>query len=121
MLVHSLRELSAAPNALKALSVHFVIALALCNMTSVRAGRVLLTLYAIKLGGGPLAIGMLAASFSIIPVLFSWVGGRWADRFGSRWLLFIGVGGSSGGILLPFFWPSLTTVFIAGLLIVLCY
>ncbi len=117
MLVHSLGEFSSAvPCPLKVLSVRFVIALALFNMTSVRAGRVLLTLYAIKLGGGPLAIGMLAASFSIIPVLFSWVGGRWADRFGSRWLLFIGVGGSSGGMLLPFFWPSLTTVFLAGLL-----
>ncbi len=117
MLVHSPGEFSsAAPHSLKALSVRFVIALALFNMTSVRAGRVLLTLYAIKLGGGPLAVGMLAATFSVIPVLFSWMGGRWADRFGARWLLFLGVGGSSSGMLLPFFWPSLTTVFLAGLL-----
>ena len=65
MLVHSPGEFSsAAPHSLKALSVRFVIALALFNMTSVRAGRVLLTLYAIKLGGGPLAVGMLAATLS---------------------------------------------------------
>jgi MFS family permease len=100
----------------KPVSVRYVVALALFNMTAVRAGRVLLTLYTIKLGGGPLAVGMLAASFSVIPVLFSWVGGRWVDRFGSRWLLFLGVAGSSSGILLPFFAPSLTTVLIAGTL-----
>lgn len=101
---------------MKTISVRFVVALALFNMTSVRAGRVLLTLYAIKLNAEPLAIGMLAASFSVIPVLFSWVGGRWADRFGSRWLLILGVAGSSGGMLFPYFVPSLTTIFIAGFL-----
>ncbi len=98
------------------MSVNFVVALALFNMASVRAGRVLLTLYAIKLGAAPVAIGMLAASFSVIPILFSWASGRWSDRFGSRWLLLAGVIGSSSGMLLPYFAPSLATVFIAGLL-----
>ena len=98
------------------MSVHFVVALALFNMASVRAGRVLLTLYAIKLGAQPIAIGMLAATFSVIPILFSWASGRWADRFGSRWLLLIGVIGSATGMLLPYYAPSLATVFVAGLL-----
>lgn len=98
------------------MSVHYVVALALFNMASVRAGRVLLTLYALKLGAEPVAIGLLAASFSIIPLLFSWASGRWSDRFGSRWLLMIGVVGSSCGMLLPYFLPSLATIFIAGVL-----
>lgn len=98
------------------MSVHYVVALALFNMSSVRAGRVLLTLYALKLGAEPAAIGLLAASFSIIPLLFSWASGRWSDRFGSRWLLMVGVVGSSSGMLLPYFFPSLTTIFIAGVL-----
>jgi MFS family permease len=96
--------------------VRFVIALALFNMTSVRAGRVLLTLYAIKLGAQPVAIGMLAASFSLIPILFSWISGRWSDRFGSRWLLLIGIVGSSSGMLLPYFVPGLAAIFAAGAL-----
>jgi MFS family permease len=98
------------------MSVHYLVALGLFNMASVRAGRVLLTLYALKLGAEPAAIGLLAASFSIIPLLFSWVSGRWSDRFGSRWLLMIGVVGSSSGMLLPYFMPSLTAIFIAGAL-----
>lgn len=98
------------------MSVRFVIALALFNMTSVRAARVVLTLYAIKLGAQPIEIGMLAAAFSVIPILFSWQSGRLADRFGSRWLLLFGIAGSAGGVLLPYFMPSLATIYIAGAL-----
>ena len=99
-----------------ALSIRFVIALTLFNMTSVRTGRVLLTLYAIRLGADPLYIGTLAAGFSLVPILLSWAAGRWSDRFGARWLLVIGVGGASSGMLLPYFTPSLATVFLAGVL-----
>jgi MFS family permease len=98
------------------MSIRFVIALMLFNMTSTRVARVLLTFYAIKLGASPVVIGMLAATFSIIPILFSWHSGRLSDRFGSRWLLLIGMAGSAAGILLPYFMPSLTTIFIAGVL-----
>jgi len=96
--------------------VRFVIALALFNMSSVRAGRVLITLYALKLGASPFAIGMLAASFSLIPIVFSWASGRWTDRFGARWLLLLGIAGSASGMLLPYFLPSLPSIFIAGTL-----
>ena len=98
------------------MSVRFIIALALFNMMSVRAARVLLTLYAIKLGAQPIEVGMLAAAFSVIPILFSWQSGRFADRFGARWLLLVGIAGSAGGLLLPYFTPSLATIYIAGAL-----
>jgi MFS family permease len=98
------------------MTIRFVIALALFNMTSVRAARVLLTLYAIKLGAEPIAIGMLAAAFSVFPVLLSWQSGRLSDLFGSRWLLLFGIAGSTGGMLLPYFMPSVATIFIAGAL-----
>jgi MFS family permease len=99
-----------------AMPVRFIIALALFNMGSVRAGRVVLTLYALRLGASPLEVGMLAASFSVIPILLSWASGRWSDRFGSRWLLLLGIAGSSSGLLLPYFLPTLSSVFLAGLL-----
>ncbi len=98
------------------MSVGFIIALTLFNMTSVRVGRVLLTLYAIKLGAAPIFIGILAAGFSVIPILFSWVVGRWSDRFGARWLLLIGVSGAASGMLLPYFAPALATLFVASVL-----
>jgi MFS family permease len=97
-------------------TVRFVIALALFNMTSVRAGRVLITLYALALGATPLQIGMLAASFGAVPVLFSWASGRWTDRFGARWLVLAGVTGAASGMLLPWLVPSLPSIYVAGVL-----
>jgi MFS family permease len=98
------------------MAVNFVLALALFNMASVRASRVLITLYALKLGASPFEVGMLAASFSVIPIFFARSSGRWTDRFGARWFLLMGVAGSASAMLLPYFWPSLTTVFIAATL-----
>jgi MFS family permease len=98
------------------MSVRFIIALALFHMTSARAGRVVITLYALHLGASPLDIGLLAASFSVIPVLLSWASGRWSDRFGPRWLVMLGIAGSASGMLLPWFLPGLPAIYAAGLL-----
>ncbi|HYK13392.1 MAG TPA: MFS transporter [Burkholderiales bacterium] len=96
------------------MSLNFVLALALLNMSSMRAGRVLLVLYALQLGAAPATVGLLAATFSAFPALLSWHAGKLADRFGSRWLLVIGAVGGGLGILIPFFWPGMTAIFIAA-------
>ena len=97
-------------------SVRFLIVLLFFNMTGVHAVRTLLTLYAIELHAPPLTIGLLAAAFGVIPIMFSWLSGRLADRFGSRWLMLFGVAGSACGILLPYFMPNLAVIIIAGML-----
>ncbi len=96
------------------MSIHFALALALFNMSSMRAGRVLLVLYALELGAAPATVGLLAATFSAFPALLSWHAGKLADRFGSRWLLTIGAVGGGLGILIPYFWPGLPAIFIAA-------
>ena len=96
--------------------VRFVIVLMLFNMSGVTGARVLMTLYAIKLGAQPVDIGILGATFGVIPILFSWQSGRLADRFGSRWLMLFGFAGSASGMLLPYFEPSLAAIYVAGLL-----
>jgi MFS family permease len=83
-------------------------------MSSMRAGRVLLVLYALQLGAAPATVGLLAATFSAFPALLSWHAGKLADRFGSRWLLTIGAIGGGLGILIPYFWPGLPAIFIAA-------
>jgi MFS family permease len=98
------------------MSVSFVIALQFLNMTGVHAVRTLLTLYALALGAGPVAIGVLAAAFGVIPIAFSWLSGRLYDRFGPRWIMLFGLAGGAGGILLPYFMPSVPTILIAALL-----
>ena len=96
------------------MSINFALALALLNMSSMRAGRVLLVLYALELGAAPSTVGLLAATFSIFPALLSWQAGRLADRLGSRPLLILGALGGGLGILIPFAWPNVVSIFVAA-------
>jgi MFS family permease len=98
------------------MSIYLTFALALSIITLVQAGRVLLTLYALKLGAQPFAVGILAATFSLLPMLFSWQVGRLSDRFGSRWLLMAGTIGGAFGMLLPYCVSGLPTIYIAGVM-----
>jgi MFS family permease len=96
------------------MSINFALALGLFNMSSMRAGRVLLTLYAIQLGAAPATVGLLAATFSVFPAMLAWQAGKLADRFGSRWLLMVGALGGGLGILIPFFFTGLPAIFVAA-------
>ena len=96
------------------MSINFALALGVLNMSSMRAGRVMLVLYALYLGAAPATVGLLAATFSAFPALLSWPAGKLADRFGSRWLLMLGALGGGLGTLIPFFVPGLPAIFVAA-------
>ena len=98
------------------MSIRYVLALTLFSMTGVRAGRVLLALYALHLGAQPVAVGILAATFSVFPMLLSLLAGRFADRFGSRRPLIIGAAGGACGMLVPYFFPGMPALFVAAAL-----
>ena len=106
------------------MSIHLTFALALLNLTTVQGGRVLISLYALKLGADPFVVGTLAAMFSAFPTLLSWQVGRLSDRFGSRLLLMFGAAVGTLGMLVPWFMPGLPALYIAavtnGLLLALC-
>jgi hypothetical protein len=50
------------------MSINFALALGLLNMSSMRAGRVLLVLYALHPGARPLTVGLVG------PVIFGFIG-----------------------------------------------
>jgi MFS family permease len=106
------------------MSIHLTFALAILYLTTVQGGRVLISLYALKLGADPFVIGTLAAMFSVFPTLLSWQVGRLTDRFGSRLPLMFGGAVGSLGMLVPYFMPGLPALYIAavanGLLLALC-
>jgi len=91
-------------------------ALTLFNMVSIGATRVLVTLYALSLGAQPLTIGVLAATFAVFPMLLSWKTGKISDRLGPRRPLTFGALIGVAGLLLAYFVPTLTVVFIAAAL-----
>ena len=83
---------------------------------AIHAQRVLLTVYALKLGAQPLTVGVLAALFSVLPTLLAWQVGRLSDRFGSRWLITIGAGSGVAGMLIPWLFPGLAALYAAALM-----
>lgn len=96
------------------MSIRYVLALALFSMTGVRAGRVMLALYALHLGAQPVAVGILAAAFSVPPMMLSLIAGRFADRVGAKLPLVIGAAGGSLGMLIPYFFPGMPALFVAA-------
>lgn len=96
------------------MSIRLVLALALCNMTSLRAGRVMFALYALSLDANQITVGMLASLFALFPGVMSWPVGMVADRFGARWLLLGGTAGTAVAMLVPYFFPGIPAVFVAS-------
>jgi MFS family permease len=97
--------------------IFYVLALTALSGTAVRAGNMVLVLYALKLGSSTFVIGLLGAMFAVLPMLFSMPAGKLADRYGSRAPLLVCVVGSGLGLLVPWAFPGITAMFIASALI----
>lgn len=95
----------------------FVLALAALSGTAVRAGNMVLVLYALKLGSSAFVIGLLGAMFAVLPMLLSMPAGRLTDRYGSRVVLLFCVVGSGLGLLVPWAFPGFAAMFVAAALI----
>jgi MFS family permease len=106
----------AEPGERRAPSVHFIFFLSLLNGVANAATQMSLSLYALKLGARPLAVGALAATFSILPMLLAVTAGRLVDRYGARWPMTAGALCSATGLLLPYLVPELPSLYAAGTL-----
>ncbi len=97
--------------------IPYVLALTALSGTAVRAGNMVLVLYALKLGSSAFVIGLLGAMFAVLPMLFSMPAGKLADRYGSRAPLLVCVVGSGLGLLVPWAFPGIAAMFVASILI----
>jgi len=98
-------------------SLNLTYVLMFFGFASIGAARVALTLYALELGASASAVGMLVGALYVFPLLASWPVGRYADRVGSRWLLFGGAVCGAGAMLLPYFLQKLAVLYVASTLV----
>ena len=98
----------------KGSSIYVVLGIIFLNISITRAARVVLALYALELGAQPFTVGILAATFSLLPMLLALPTGKLADRFGARWLLMFATSMGTLGMLVTHFSPGLFTIFIAA-------
>src|SRR4051812_42362909 len=89
----------------------FVLALTVFAGFGMHSGRTVLTLYALKLGAPPYAIGILAATSSAFPLVLSVYAGKLTDRLGARWPLTISFAGAALSMFIPYFIQGLPAIF----------
>jgi len=85
--------------------------------TAFNGSRVLVSLYAIHLHASAFTVGALMSSYALLPMLFAVSAGRLIDRSGARWPLFGASAAVALGVLLPYHWPRVETLYVAATLI----
>jgi MFS family permease len=98
------------------MSIYFTFILAFFTNLSKFTGRVIITLYALKLGAQPFTVGALVAMSEVLPTLLSWHVGRFSDRFGTRWLLMVSAAAGTLGMLVSYIIPGLPALFVTSVM-----
>ncbi len=99
------------------MSIGTVLVIVLCNMSSFRASKVLVTLFGIELGASQFAIGTMIAMYALLPALLAMYAGKLSDRVGVRVPMLAGSLGLAAGLLLPWLAPGLPALYASAALI----
>lgn len=99
------------------MTLYLFVSLAMLNQIALKGSRMLLSLYAIDLGAGPFAIGVLIAMFAVFPLMLALPAGKLADRIGAKWPLIVGSAGLAVGLAVPALFPGLPALYFSPALI----
>jgi MFS family permease len=94
-----------------------VLLIVLFNMSSFRASKVLVSLYAIELGASQFIIGIMIAMYSLLPALLALQAGKLSDRFGVRLPMMFGSAGVALALLVPWAFESMAALYASAALI----
>lgn len=93
------------------MTLYFVVLLSMLTSISQRGSKVAVSLYALELGAGALAVGVLAALFAAFPLLLAVRAGRISDRIGVRYPMVAGAVTMALALALPAAVPGLPALF----------
>jgi len=79
--------------------------------------RIVSTLLALDLQASKWTIGLLIASYSVLPLLLAIHAGKVADRVGTRQPMLWGIAAMAAGLAVPFAFPVITGLFVSATLI----
>ena len=99
------------------MTVYLVVLASMLNSIGQRGSKVAVSLYALELGAGAAAVGVLAALFAAFPLLLAVHAGRVSDRFGVRMPMALGSLAMAGGLALPLAGGGLAALFLCPALI----
>lgn len=99
------------------MTLYLVVLLSVLTSISQRGSKVAISLYALELGAGALAVGVLAALFAVFPLLLAVHAGRISDRVGVRLPMAAGAGTMAAALALPAIAPGLPALFVCPALL----
>lgn len=99
------------------MSIYVVVLLSVLNSVGQRGSKVAIALFALELGAGAGAVGVLAALFATFPLLLAVHAGRISDRFGVRVPIVCGSLTMAAGLAIALFTRSVPLLFLCPALI----
>ena len=99
------------------MTIYIIVLLAMLNQVALKGSKMLLALYAIELGAGPFAIGVLIAMYAVFPLVLAVFAGKVSDRYGVRWPMVFGSIGLALGLAAPPLFPGLQTLYLSPIAI----
>ena len=103
------------------MTIYLIFLVALCNVTCLRASRVIVSLFALDLGAPQFWVGVLIATYALFPALLALYAGKLSDRLGPRLPMVVGSCGLIAGLLLPAAIPRLPALYVSAALFGLSY
>lgn len=98
-------------------AIRLAFAVVLCNVVAYRSSKLVVALFAAKLGAGPFDIGFIVSLYAVFPLMLAVYAGRITDRIGPFAPMAGGTLGLSGGLLVPWLWPGLPALYVSAALL----
>jgi len=99
------------------MAIYLVTLLCVLNHAGFSGSRVLMPLYALELGAGRFEVGIMIGLYALCPMFLAIFIGQLVDRVGPRIPMLAGTVGTGLSLLLPYFFPGLTTLFITAVIL----
>ena len=95
-------------------TIYLIVVIGILNQIGFSGSRVAISLYALELGANQFTIGLIAALYSLCPLLLSIAIGRYADRIAPRTPMLVSCIGMGAMVLLPLAFPAIATLLVMG-------
>lgn len=99
------------------MAIYLVTLLCVMNHAGFSGSRVLMPLYALELGAGQFEVGLIIGLYALCPMFLAIYAGQLVDRLGPRLPMLAGTVGTGASLLLPYFFPGLTTLYVSAVLL----
>src|SRR5688572_5735928 len=99
------------------MAIYIIVLLAFLTHVGFAGSRLAVPLFAVDQGASPFLVGTIVALYAALPAVLALPAGRMTDRLGFRIPLLFGTGGVFVALVLPFVWPSMTTLYFTASLL----